>query len=171
MLLSKLENGTYPLPDKSRDVYIYFPYRMLEIFPTVVLFGNLDLNTGKAERRTVFYPTRAIGNHDGILQFSNGMVFDAKKGILRIGKQKVNVKYFVLTEMKKDGAVTVEAQPYAVDSAYIVVYMKNYGRFVIMDTETFNSMYVQMFILGKYDKRYFEPVVVSPYTRIYRVKK
>jgi dolichyl-diphosphooligosaccharide--protein glycosyltransferase/undecaprenyl-diphosphooligosaccharide--protein glycosyltransferase len=170
-LLSKLENGTYPLPHKSRDVYIYFPYRMLEIFPTVALFGNLDLHTGKAERRIVFYPTRAIGNHDGILQFANGMLFDAKKGILSTGKQKVNVKYFVLTEMKKDGTITVQAQPYAIDSAYIVVYMKNYGRFVVMDTETFNSMYVQMFILGKYDKHYFEPVVVSPYARIYRVKK
>jgi len=31
-------------------------------------------------------------------------------------------------------------------------------------------MYVQMFILGKYDKRFFEPVVLSPYTRIYRLK-
>jgi len=40
-----------------------------------------------------------------------------------------------------------------------------------MDSQTFNSMYVQMFILGKYDKDLFELVISSPYSKIYKVKK
>jgi len=51
-----------------------------------------------------------------------------------------------------------------------MVYMKSYGKFVLMDMETFNSMYVQMFMLGKYDKNLFELVISSPYSRIYKLK-
>jgi dolichyl-diphosphooligosaccharide--protein glycosyltransferase/undecaprenyl-diphosphooligosaccharide--protein glycosyltransferase len=48
--------------------------------------------------------------------------------------------------------------------------MSSYGEFLLVDLKTFDSMYVQMFILGKYDSRYFEPVVSSLYSRIYRLK-
>ena len=49
--------------------------------------------------------------------------------------------------------------------------MKSYGRFVVVDRETFKSLYVQMFILGKYDKNLFELVVSSPYSKIYKLKR
>jgi len=39
-----------------------------------------------------------------------------------------------------------------------------------MDKETYNSAYVQMFMLGKYDKELFELVVSSVYGKIYKVK-
>ena len=65
----------------------------------------------------------------------------------------------------------MQAQLYGNEGAYVVVYMKSYGQFIIMDIKTFNSMYVQMFILGKYDKNLFELVVSSPYSKIYKLKK
>jgi hypothetical protein len=40
-----------------------------------------------------------------------------------------------------------------------------------MDRETYNSAYVQMFMLGNYDKELFELVVASPYSKIYKIKK
>jgi hypothetical protein len=48
--------------------------------------------------------------------------------------------------------------------------MQSYGQFIVMDTQTFNSTYVQMFILGKYNKELFELVVSSPYSKIYKLK-
>ncbi len=171
ILIGELENSTYALPEKTRDVYLYLPYRMLNIFPTVAVFGNLDLTTGKPERKIVFYPARAIKNDNGVLQFSNGIVFDTKNGELFFGKQKVPVKYFVVTQMARDGKTQVQSQPYHAEGEYVVVFMKSYGQFIVMDKETFKSMYVQMFMLGKYDKNLFELVVSSPYTKIYRLKK
>ncbi len=171
ILIGELENSTYALPEKTRDVYLYLPYRMLNIFPTVAVFGNLDLNTGKPERKIVFYPARAIKNDNGVLKFSNGIVFDTKNGELFFGKQKVPVKYFVVTQMARDGKTQVQSQPYHAEGEYVVVFMKSYGQFIVMDKETFKSMYVQMFMLGKYDKNLFELVVSSPYTKIYRLKK
>jgi dolichyl-diphosphooligosaccharide--protein glycosyltransferase/undecaprenyl-diphosphooligosaccharide--protein glycosyltransferase len=169
-ILAQLARGEYKLPQKSRDVYLYMPYKMLDIFPTVMLFGNLDLTTGKKRRNIVFYPTRVVAKADGKLRFRNGIIFDMKKGILEIGKDRHRVKDFIITDNKQSGAIKLGGQHYHKDSDLYVVYMRSYNRFVIMDKEIFKSMYVQMFILGRYDKRYFEPVVKSVYSRVYKLK-
>lgn len=170
LLLSELEDGAYKLPNKTRDIYLYLPYRMLRIFPTVAVFGNLDLSTGKAERKISFYPTNAVSNKDGVIAFSNGITFDAKKGEITLGQQKTQVKNFIVTQNTKQGKVQLQSQLYHADGEYAIVYMKSYNTFVVMDSETFNSTYVQMFMLEKYDKNLFELVVSSPYSKIYKLK-
>ena len=171
LLLAELESNACVLPKKTRDIYLYLPYRMLNIFPTVAVFGNLDLTTGKAERKIAFYPTNATSNKDGVLTFRNGIVFDAKKGIIKLGQNEIGVKHFIVTELTKEGQTKLQSQLYHADGKYAVVYMKSYGQFIVMDTQTFNSTYVQMFMLGKYDKNLFELVVSSPYSKIYKLKK
>ncbi|WP_415406717.1 STT3 domain-containing protein [Sulfurovum sp. CS9] len=170
LLLSELEDGAYKLPKKTRDIYLYLPYRMLRIFPTVAVFGNLDLTTGEAERKISFYPTNAISNKEGVIAFGNGITFDANKGEITLGQQKKQVKNFIVTQNTKQGKVQLQSQLYHADGEYAIVYMKSYGTFVVMDGETFNSTYVQMFMLEKYDKNLFELVVSSPYSKIYKLK-
>lgn len=144
---------------------------MLRIFPTVAVFGNLDLTTGKAERKISFYPTQAVSNKDGMITFRNGIAFDTKKGKITLGQQKKGVKYFIITQNTKEGKVQLQSQLYHADGEYAIVYMKSYNTFVVMDVETFSSTYVQMFMLEKYDKNLFELVVSSPYSKIYKLKK
>ena len=170
-VLDELESGAYPLPKKTRDIYFYLPLRMLNIFPTVTLFGNLDLKTGKPLRKLAFYPTSIQSNRNGVLQFRNRISFDSKKGELTIGKEKKSVKYFIATTNQRNGNIQLQSRLYQLDGEYAVVYMKSYGQVVVMDMKTFNSIYVQMFILGKYDKKFFTPVVTSPYSRIYKLNK
>ncbi|GIT99331.1 undecaprenyl-diphosphooligosaccharide--protein glycotransferase [Sulfurovum sp. TSL1] len=170
LLLSELASGTYTLPKKTRDIYLYLPYRMMRIFPTVAVFGNLDLTTGQEERKVAFYPTQAVSNKEGTIAFNNGIMFDTKKGVVRLGNKEVAVKYFVVTQHTKEGKLQKQSQVYHADGEYVVVYMQSYGQFVIMDKETFNSMYVQMFMLETYDKDLFELVVSSPYSKIYKLK-
>jgi len=171
LLLSELENSSYTLPKETRDIFLYLPYRMLNIFPTVAIFGNLDLTTGKTIRKVTFYPTHAISNEKGMISFNNGIVFDSKKGEVRIGRTTKNIKHFIVTQNTKQGQVKLQSQLYHADGEYVIIYMKSYNRFVVMDAETFNSTYVQMFILEKYDKNLFELVVSSPYSKIYKLKK
>ena len=171
LFLTELEDEHYALPAKTRDVFLYLPYRMLNIFPTVAIFGNIDLETGEQIRKMAFYPTQARSNSNGKILLSNGILFDAKKGLLQIGQQSKRVKYFVVTQNTKDGKLNLQSQLYHTDGEYAVVYMQSYGRFIVMDTETFNSTYVQMFMLEKYDKNLFELVVSSPYSKIYKLKK
>ena len=169
MLLSELESGTYALPKKTRDIYLYMPQRMLRIFPTVSVFGNLDLNTGNSLRKIEFYPTSAQNSKKGIITLRNGIVFDSTKGTVTIGRNTKDVQYFIVTQNTKDN-IKLQSQRYHANGEYAMVYMKSYGKFVLMDMETFNSMYVQMFMLGKYDKNLFELVISSPYSRIYKLK-
>ncbi len=171
LFLSQLQSSEYKLPKKTRDIYLYMPYRMLNIFPTVAVFGNLDLSTGKAERRISFYPSYAMSNNNGILVMRNGIVFDTKQGEITLGTEKKAVKHFIITQNTKEGKIILQSQLYHTDGEYSVIYMKSYGQFVVMDNEIFNSMYVQMFLLGKYDKNLFELVVSSPYSRIYKLKR
>ncbi len=171
LFLSELDDTDYSLPEKTRDIYLYLPYRMLNIFPTVAVFGNLDLTTGKAERKISFYPTQAVSNKDGILVFRNGIQFDTKKGMISLGQQQIKVKNFIVSQITKQGKTQLQSQMYYADGQFAIVYMKSYGQFIIMDIETFNSTYVQMFMLEKYDKDLFELVVSSPYSKIYKLKK
>ena len=171
LFLSELDDSDYILPEKTRDIFLYLPYRMLNIFPTVAVFGNLDLTTGKAERKISFYPTQAVSNQEGILTFGNGITFNANKGVISLGQRQVKVKHFIITQHVKEGKTQLHSQFYHADGQFAVVYMKSYGQFIVMDIETFNSTYVQMFILEKYDKELFELVVSSPYSKIYKLKK
>ena len=170
LLLTELEDGSYVLPQKTRDIYLYLPYKMFNIFPTVSIFGNLNLKTGKAGRKFTFYPTFLAQKSKEIFKFRNGIVFDIQKGLIQLGKQRVDVKYFIVTQNTQDGKIQLQSQLYHAGGDFVVIYMKSYNRFVVMDTETFKSMYVQMFILGKYDKKLFELVVSSPYSKIYKLK-
>ena len=170
-LLTELESSSYVLPKKTRDLYLYLPYRMLRIFPTVAIFGNLDLTTGAKTRDISFFPTSAVSSKDGIITLRNGIVFNAKKGEITLGKKIKSVKNFIVTQNTKEGKLQLQSQLYHVDGEYAVVYMKSYGSFVVMDSETFNSTYVQMFMLEKYDKNLFELVISSSYSKIYKLKK
>ena len=171
LLLAELEDSEYKLPQKTRDIYLYLPYRMLRIFPTVMVFGNLDLTTGKKLRKIVFYPTNAVKQEKAMIRFANGIAFDTKEGKLLFGKEKKDVKNFIIVQSDKQGKTSLRSQLYRPDGDFAVVYMQSYGTFVVMDIKTFNSTYVQMFMLGKYDKNLFELVVSSPYTKIYKLQK
>jgi len=171
LLLAELESGTYTLPKKTRDVFLYLPFRMLRIFPTVAIFGNINLITGKEQKEVTFYPDSAQSNHDGMIRLRNGITFDSKNGEVEIGRLKGLVKHFIITQNTTAGKIKLQSQTYHINGDYVIIYMQSYGQFVVMDTDTFNSTYVQMFILGKYDKALFELVVSSPYTKIYKIKR
>jgi dolichyl-diphosphooligosaccharide--protein glycosyltransferase/undecaprenyl-diphosphooligosaccharide--protein glycosyltransferase len=48
--------------------------------------------------------------------------------------------------------------------------MASYGRFLIVDDYFLKSMYIQMFVFENYDKTLFEPIVIDPMTKIYKLK-
>ena len=171
VLLSELEDENYILPKKTRDIYLYLPFRMLNIFPTVSVFGNLNLMTGEKEKNIVFYPTTVKENKNGMITFRNGIVFNSTNGEIILGNKSEKVRNFIMTNNAENGEIKLKSQLYHMDGTYAIVYMQSYGKFIVMDTDIFNSTYVQMFILGKYDKNLFELVVASPYSRIYKLKR
>jgi dolichyl-diphosphooligosaccharide--protein glycosyltransferase/undecaprenyl-diphosphooligosaccharide--protein glycosyltransferase len=169
--LANLENNNFKLPKKSVDIYLYAPYKMIGIIPAIEKFSNIDLTTGKRERDVLFLPLYLKRSSKDSLIFHNGIKLNYKTGEFTTGRGLAKLKYFIISEIDNNGNIKIIPQPYDKKSAYVLVFLKNYGSYILMDIETFKSNFVQMFLLGNYDKELFDLVVKSPYGRVYRLKK
>ncbi len=170
-LLDKLGSSEYKPPKKSRDIYFYMPLRMVNIFSTVMIFGNINLLNGKKLRDSMFYPAYIRGKNGSKLFLTNNLVFDTKEGLVYFGKNALKIRYFVETKRDSNGDINLKPMLYHKDGNLAVVYLNATNQIIVMDMKTFKSMYVQMGLLGQYDKDLFELVVKSPYSRIYKLKR
>ncbi len=170
-LLTALKSSEFKLPEKTRDIFLFMPYKMMRIFPTVGVFSNLDLKTGRKERKIIFYPTSIVNQNGSKIVLRNGIVYDMASGMLTMGSQNAKVHRFDMVEYRPNGESIHNSQINHVDGTFCVVFLKTYNSFVVMDKETYNSAYVQMFMLDNHDKELFDLVVSSPYGKTYRVKR
>ncbi|HHS92426.1 MAG TPA: peptide-binding protein [Campylobacterales bacterium] len=171
VLLDELKKSDFKLPTKTRDIYLYLPFRMMRIFPTVAVFGNINLETGRKERNMHFYPSAVASQQGGKVVLQNGIVYDSMKGTLRIGDKTKSVYRFDVAMYKPNGKSQVQSKLHSIAGEFCVVYLQSYGQMVVMDRKTYESAYVQMFMLEKYDKNLFELVVSSPYSKIFKLRK
>ena len=170
-LLEKLESDEYKLPEKTRDIFLYLPNKMLNIFPTVGLFGNIDLVTGIKGRQPFFYKANHFKDDGKILNFGNGIWLDKKPGTLHLGDQKTQLKRFVITKYNKEQKLEKKIQIINPNAMVSVIFMQSYNSFLIVDEEMYNSLFVKLFVLEEYEKELFEPVVMSPFAKVYKLKK
>ncbi|MDP3119219.1 MAG: STT3 domain-containing protein [Sulfuricurvum sp.] len=159
----------YKLPQKTRDVYLYLPLRMMEIFPTVALFSNLDL-TGKSQpQQPFFYSTRSVQDTGQTIELGQGLSIVKASSTLKIGMQSLPIKSFYQVGYDKDQKVQVNQQNFA-SEGLSVIYMASYGQFLVLDDYYLQSQYIQMFVFENYDKNLFQPVIMSPMTKIFKLK-
>jgi len=125
-LLKALKSEEYKLPPKTRDVFLFMPYRMMRIFPIIGVFGNLDLSTGKKERKIIFYPTSIAKKNGSKIELRNGIVYDMETGILNIGSEKAKVNRFDEVEYRPKGKSVHESHINHIDGTVCVVFMKTY---------------------------------------------
>lgn len=162
-------DSSFALPQKTRDVYLYLPWRMMDIFPTVALFSNLDLNTPDDRQQPFFYASSSIQDTGKTIEVGNGITILKDKNVLKIGNQEVPIKSFY--QVGYNTANTLQINEQSFSSAGInIIYLASYGRFLIMDDFYLNSTYIQMFVFEHYDKKLFEPVTLDPMTKIYKLK-
>lgn len=158
------------LPAKTRDIYFYLPYRMLSIFPTVAQFSNLDIMTGQTLRQPFFFQSTRFKDNGTTLDFSNGVVLDKAKGTLKLGAQEIPIKYFIQTTYTPEFKLMKEQNLIHADGVFSIIYMQAYNTFLILDETMFNSTYIQLFVLENYDERFFEPISLEAYAKVYRLK-
>ncbi|MEA2091112.1 MAG: STT3 domain-containing protein, partial [Campylobacterota bacterium] len=96
------------LPNRTRDIYFYLPFRMLNIYPTVNVFSNIDLMSGKKRKAPFFFISRNFKDIGNKIDLGNGVSINKSDNSLNIGRQKVPMRRFVKTsytksmELKKD---------------------------------------------------------------------
>jgi dolichyl-diphosphooligosaccharide--protein glycosyltransferase/undecaprenyl-diphosphooligosaccharide--protein glycosyltransferase len=158
------------LPTKTRDIYFYLPFRMLGILPTITKFSDLDLMNGKTVRKPFIYQTNRYQDSKDTLNLGNGIVLEKQKGIIKFGDQEVLLKTFYFTAYDKDAKLLRQKQEFHKDAKYSIVFMRSYNTFLILDEDMINSTYIQLFVFENYDKNYFEPVILDPSTKIFKLK-
>lgn len=168
--LTSLALPEYQLPQKTANVYLYLPLRMMDIFPTITLFSQLDLKTGGQLQQPFYYMTQNVQQTPESLELGNGVSIIKKTNILRVGNQEVPLKAFYEVGYDQNQKLQTKEQVFATEGLN-VIYLASYGRFLVLDDFYLNSTYFQMFVFEKYDRTLFELVVSDPMTKIYRLKK
>ncbi len=158
------------LPAKTRDIYVYLPNRMMNIYPTVTLFSNIDLMTGTKGKQPFFYKSNNFKESKALIDLGSGIKIEKKGALLHIGKQKVPIKNFVKTFYDKKGKLQKAVQTINSSSSLNVIFMSNYKQFLVVDDTVYNSLYFQLFVLENYDKNLFEPTILTPLAKVYKLK-
>ena len=168
--LDELRYGNVEMPENTRDIYLYLPWRMMRILPTIKRFSNLDLNTGKPLGRPFFYSTQSFKQEKDVLLLGQGIAWFTKENKLRLGNEKRDIgKYFTVGYTKK-GKLNIDQKVLNPSGKYHIIYMSSYRNFLIVDDAYLNSLFIQMFVFENYDKELFEPVILDPLSKIYKLK-
>jgi dolichyl-diphosphooligosaccharide--protein glycosyltransferase/undecaprenyl-diphosphooligosaccharide--protein glycosyltransferase len=165
-----IDLNTKVLPKSTRNVYFYLPLRMMEIFPTVALFSTLDIhNPNNKINPPFFYSSDGAQDMGKSIELGNGISLLKDKNMISIQGQEIPIKSFYEVGYGEDKKVRVNEQSIS-SSGMSVVYMASYGKFLVMDDFYFNSSYIQMFVFENYDKKLFEPVILDPLAKVYKLK-
>ena len=169
-LLDALESDDFTLPKKTREIYLFLPNRMLNIFPTVGLFGNIDLKTGIKDKQPFFYKADRFKDDGKSINFGSGITLDKQTSMLRLGSQTTPIKRFVIAGYDKSQKLQKKVQSLNPNADISILFMQSYNAFLILDEKMYNSLFIKMFALQEYDKNLFEPVIMSPYAKVYKLK-
>ncbi len=161
-------NSPIKLPKKTRDIYFYLPLKMMNILPTIDLFANLNLLTGKKYKSPLFSRANVISTQGNIFHLNNGMQIIG--GNIKSGNNIIPINQFVVTEYDNKGILHKRVRHLNVGSNIFVIYMRNYNQFLILDKRIFNSTYIQLFVLENYDPELFEPTILTPFTKVFKLK-
>lgn len=158
------------LPKKTRDIYFYLPFRMMSIFPTITQFSNINLMNGEKQREPSFFMSRNFRETPSTIELGQGVSINKVDSTLSIAGKKIPIKRFVKTMYDKNMNLQKDIQLMNFVGSISVIYMTNYNTFLVLDEDTYNSLYIQLMVLEEYDKTLFEKVIMNPNVKVYKLK-
>jgi len=170
ILLAGLKNIDLDKPNPTRDIYLYLPLRMMDIFPTVHAFSNIDLKTGKSKQSPFFYRTKSIKEDQNQINLGSGIKVLKNEGMVQVGEIKVPIHNFIITKYDNNGKLHKNVQVVNEEGGLNLVFMQSYSQALVLDNEMFNSTYIQLFVLEELNKELFEPTLLSPFAKVYKLK-
>ena len=167
--LEALEEGV-DLPKKTRDVYIYLPLRMMNIYTTVAKFSYIDLMNGQKKPFEPLYVMRAVQDNGRYLSFNNGIILDKSTMSLKIGPNTKKLRRFVKASLDRSMKVHTQEHYFDFKSNLTLLYLASYKIFLLMDEAAYHSLYIEVMFLGKYDPNYFEMIIDTPRVKVLKLK-
>ena len=163
-------NKDIKLPKKTRDIYLYLPFRMMNIFPTITQFSNINLMDGQKIREPFFFMSRNFRETPSTIELERGIAINKADSTLSVGGRKIAIRRFVKTMYDKNMNLHKDIKLLNFTGTINVIYMTNYHTFLVIDEEIYNSLYIQLMVLEEYDKSLFEKVIMNPNAKVYKLK-
>ncbi|MDY3133294.1 MAG: general glycosylation pathway protein, partial [Campylobacter lanienae] len=169
--LSDIKSDKFNLPSKSRDIYYYLPDRMLSIFLVVNKFSRLDLLNGREWGDPFFVISTKYTQAQNAIALDNGILIARNGSYIELNGTKYEVNSYI--ETKYDENMVLNKTIYNINNqaGVYIIYMVDYDRFILLDKEMFNSTFIQLYVLENYQNTPFEPVILDPTTKVYRLKR
>ncbi|EDZ62411.1 oligosaccharyl transferase [Sulfurimonas gotlandica GD1] len=158
------------LPNKTRDIYFYLPYRMLNIFPTVNVFSNINLMNGEKGKDPFFFISRNFKETKETIELGNGILFNKLDNSLSLNNQTVALRRVIQTFYDKNMKLQKNIKLSDFTASLNLIFMADYKTFLVVDEKTYNSLYIQLMVLEDYDKNLFEKVITNPHAKVYKLK-
>ena len=144
---------------------------MIGIFPTILQFSKIDLKSGKNLNNGLFVATRAISQNENGIRLSGGFTLTSDVTNLIYENNVLPLRSFIETDYDESGKLNVKKYKNNELSNISVIFMRDYGRFIILDESILNSTYIQLFVLERYDPKVFEPVILDGAAKVYKLKR
>ena len=174
-ILHDLEKGIYPLPDQTRDIFLFMPYEILRIFPTILSFSsrNLYFSDSQTKQSAISgeIPLKILrnGRNDGGLHFNfdEGFRFDRNGDFRLEGPQSGKVTYSQLWVTSGDKGQpaklvrSVESDGFKIISKpdnlskRVLLFVESTKDLVILSSNVFHSTFAKRFLFDSFDPKAF----------------
>ncbi|HAF58237.1 MAG TPA: hypothetical protein DCL00_01480 [Opitutae bacterium] len=172
-LLHDVGHEDYPIPQKTRDTFLFLPYEILRIFPTILSFSSRNLyfagNEG-ANSSSIKEPPMLIlrgGRREGASYvFDGGYRLNQRGDLLVDGVQKGMISYGQVFEVDPQGGPAKSIDSLMVDDLRIamkydptvgrrLVHVPHLNELIIVSADTFRSSFARRYLLSRFDEKVY----------------
>ncbi|WP_107952796.1 STT3 domain-containing protein [Campylobacter concisus] len=168
--LSQLESKNFTLPAAKKDIFYYLVPNMIDIVPNIFRYSYIDITTGKRQKEYFYHVSALNGVSEAGIDLGDGYTLPTnEQKFIMHNSEKIAVKSFY--KVKGAGRdLRIDEKIIDENAKIYVIFLEDYARILLLDENTFNSSFVQLFIFERADERYFEPFIISNGVKIYRLK-
>ena len=168
-LLYDAEKENFVLPTKTRDTFLFLPYEILRIFPTILSFSSRNLYFSGNEgpnSSSINEPPMVIlrsGRREGSSYvFENGYRLSQRGDLIMERPQKGVVTYGQAFEIDPQGGPARVIESINVDGLRValkydpsvgrrIIHVPHLNELIIISADTFRSSFARRYLLSKFD--------------------
>jgi dolichyl-diphosphooligosaccharide--protein glycosyltransferase len=158
----------YPEEFRGKNVYVLYLEEMIWRFPPMSFLGTWDFEQKKSDPMD-FVELHCFSMVDNVMTCRDGKI-DLNRGVMNDGTIDIPLRAALFVN---DGYVVSRTDYETDEGYYLQVLMRNNkaAMILVLDERLFQTNFNQQFLLGNYDRQYFEEVYNNyPVARVLKVK-
>jgi dolichyl-diphosphooligosaccharide--protein glycosyltransferase/undecaprenyl-diphosphooligosaccharide--protein glycosyltransferase len=125
---------------------------------------------GEKGKAQFFFISRNFKDSKDAIELGKGVSLNKLDNTLMIGKEKVALRRVVNTYYDENLKLQKNIRLTDFSAPLSLIFMADYETFLVVDEDTYNSLYIQLMVLEEYDKALFEKVITNPHAKVYKLK-